>query len=120
MKTYHVAGKKYLQDRYLLKDLYPKIQKELLKFNSKVNVCRSPYSPGPVSQEQLPIAGEEKCPGSFQVSIKPGAAFGTLGSRSQIAETERSRYYFPKTTVPLNFHFCAGNLGQFGGGEGEG
>ena len=80
-----------------------------------VDVCRSPYSPGPVSQEQLPIAGEgEKCPGSFQVSIKLGAAFGSLGSRGQITEIKRSRYYFPNTTVPLNFHFCAGNFGQFG------
>ena len=93
MKTYHVAGKKYLQDRYLLKDLYPKIQKELLKFNSKVDVCRSPYSPGPVSQEQLPVAGEgEKCPGSFQVlTSSPSSLVGLQDSWSLGSDPNRLR-----------------------------
>ena len=41
------SGKKYLQDRYLLKDLYPKIQKELLKFsNKKTNSSIKKYRKG--------------------------------------------------------------------------
>ena len=47
MKTCHIVGKKYLQDRYLLKDLYPKIQKELLKFsNKKTNSSIKKYRKG--------------------------------------------------------------------------
>lgn len=79
-------------------------------------MCRSPYSPRPVSLEQLPIAGEEKCPGSFQVSIKVGAALGTLKSGSQRTEAKQGRHCFLNTTVPPNSHFCAGFSGLFGRG----
>ncbi|XDB66338.1 hypothetical protein ABFV05_019954 [Capra hircus] len=55
----------------------PEVQNERKPDNERqpagVDVCRSPYSPGPVSQEQLPIAGEEKCPGSFQDSWSLGS-----------------------------------------------
>lgn len=76
-------------------------------------MCRSPYSPGPVSLEQLPIAGEEKCPGSFQVSIKVGAALGTSRSGSQRTE---AKHCFLNLTVPTNSHFCAGFGGCLVGG----
>lgn len=46
-------------------------------------MCRSPYSPGPASLKLLLIAGREKCPTSFQVSIKAGAALGTRESESR-------------------------------------